>query len=98
MVIKITGTPVPNPQRAPAGNEPVQSARPADGPGKDELTLTDSASRLLSLERGLANTPEEDGKRVENIRQQLENGSYKVDAQQAASKLLEFESALFRKS
>ena len=98
MVIKITGTPVPNSQRAPAGSEQVQAPRPAGTPGKDELTLTDSASRLLSLERSMARAPAEDSKRVEDIRQQLENGSYQVDAQAAASKLLEFESALFRKS
>lgn len=49
------------------------------------------AARLQRIEAGLAGIPEVDQSRVQAIRQRLESGAYKVDAQRLAQNLLRYE-------
>jgi len=72
-----------------------QSATPAQSPsGPDVVTLTDLGSRLQSLTQSVADVPVVDGKRVEQFRQAIADGSYQVDAQAVADKLANFEAML----
>lgn len=76
--------------RASAGTgEP--SAAPAEG---DSVNLTDSARRLNSLTEQAATGEAVDAGRVEAVRNALENGTYQVDANRVADRLLAFERLL----
>lgn len=74
-----------NPQKGAEGTAPSGVS--------DSLSLTDTATRLRSLEASLTELPEVDEERVAAIRQALEEGSYQVDAARIADKLLKFESS-----
>ncbi|MBA3581967.1 MAG: flagellar biosynthesis anti-sigma factor FlgM [Gammaproteobacteria bacterium] len=62
--------------------------------GSDELVLTDSAKRLQQLEQTLAQIPVVDTAKVDSIKQALADGSYRVDADKIANKLLDMENLL----
>lgn len=83
--------------------KPVEVARGENTQAQDEtgtpltndtVSLTDTASRLRSLENTLSSLPVVDPQRVEQYRDAILNGSYKVDAQQVADKLLQFDDQL----
>jgi negative regulator of flagellin synthesis FlgM len=63
-------------------------------PSSTTLDLTGQARQLKALEKEMASTPEFDAGRVNELRQSLSDGSYKVDAQRIADKLLAMESVL----
>lgn len=102
MPIDINGLPPASPP--PSGDKPrvkeghqapgTTSARAGDVAQTDTVSLTDEASRLAELERTLANIPVVDAKRVEEIKQAVSDGSYRVDPVRVADKLSAFESAL----
>ncbi len=94
MINKISGASVPGAQQNTTSDR-ATNPREARAPERDALTLTDSAMRLREIEQGLNEAPVEDVKRVEQIRQSIGDGTYQVDAQRVAERLLEFESALF---
>lgn len=72
-----------------------QTAGPASAPGSSEVvTLTDLGSRLQQLTQSVADVPAVDGKRVEQFRQAIADGSYQVDAEAVADKLANFEAML----
>jgi negative regulator of flagellin synthesis FlgM len=58
------------------------------------VRLTDSAVQLAALEKALAQVPDVDLKRVEEVRTAIQSGEYKIDAQQIAAKLMQLERAL----
>jgi negative regulator of flagellin synthesis FlgM len=58
----------------------------------DKVSLTEMASKLQSLERSLTDVPQVDKKRVESIKEAIDNGSYQVNAGRVAEKLIQFES------
>lgn len=60
----------------------------------DTVNFTRSGLLLGRLEELVTSTPVVNEERVEAIRQALASGSYEVDAQSLASKLLEFEKDL----
>ena len=60
----------------------------------DQLTLTRSARSLQQLESTIANTPVVNTDKVAAVRQQLSAGTYQVDSNRVAGKLLQFESGL----
>jgi negative regulator of flagellin synthesis FlgM len=62
--------------------------------GSALLDLTGRARELKALEKELASSPEFDAGRVNELRQALSEGSYKVDARRIADKLLALESDL----
>ena len=59
-----------------------------------EVRLTDSAVQLAALEKALAQVPDVDLKRVEEVRTAIQSGEYKIDSQQIAAKLMQLERAL----
>jgi negative regulator of flagellin synthesis FlgM len=67
------------------------SANSAEG-----AQITDSARTLATLEQSLRDTPAIDEARVESVRNNLANGSYKVNAERVADKLLQSEQELAR--
>jgi len=72
------------------------SESPAASPSHptDKLSLTDTAGRLKALEHQLAQQPEINKNRVDEVQSALTNGDYKVDAERVADKMLAFESAM----
>lgn len=77
------------------GND-TQAQKGAAGtpsPVSDSVSLTDTAARLRSLEASLAELPEVDSERVAAIQQAIEDGSYQINAESIADKLLNFEAS-----
>ncbi|NOZ53877.1 MAG: flagellar biosynthesis anti-sigma factor FlgM [Gammaproteobacteria bacterium] len=62
----------------------------------DKVTVTDSAAKLQALEQHIANMPVVDEQRVASIRAAIQNGSYQMDPERTATKLLGLETALHR--
>jgi negative regulator of flagellin synthesis FlgM len=58
---------------------------------KDSFNLTSSATKLLDLENRIANMPVVDGQKVEAVRRALATGSFTIDPQSAADKMLAME-------
>lgn len=79
------------PARAGAGRgEPVAAT-----PGTDSMRLTGEAEELKLLQRGLAATPPDfDAARVDALRAAIADGSYRVDADAVAARMLELDQAL----
>lgn len=61
-------------------------ADPASG-----VRITESARQLAALEAAVKRLPQVDEARVEKIRKAIEDGSYTIDAEATATKLLVFE-------
>ncbi len=57
----------------------------------DTVSLTDSATRLRSLETAINSLPVADAQRVEGVQRQLATGTYAVDPVNTADKMLEME-------
>jgi negative regulator of flagellin synthesis FlgM len=84
------------------GDRPVERAdvRPkADRaspttPSDTSVTLTDAAKRLAALERAVADVPDMDMARVEELRNAIESGRYSVDAERIVTRLLDLEREL----
>lgn len=70
-------------------NQPAASQVKADS-----VSLTDQAQRLTQMQQQLVNQPAVNQDRVNSIRKAIEQGEYKVDPEQLAKKLLEFEDDL----
>ena len=65
------------------------AAAPApSGVGPDSVELTDKARQLLRLEEKLAEFPAVDSQRVQAIRQAIADGSYRIDADLIAERML----------
>ncbi|NND36796.1 MAG: flagellar biosynthesis anti-sigma factor FlgM [Gammaproteobacteria bacterium] len=63
------------------------------GPGAtgDAVSITGTASHLQRIEAGLKALPDIDEKRVEEIRQQVDAGTYQLNAENLADKLIRWE-------
>lgn len=60
----------------------------------DTITLTQAAQYLSKLGSSMPSEPVTDTQRVSEIRDALQAGTYQIDAESVAEKLLAFESAL----
>jgi negative regulator of flagellin synthesis FlgM len=60
----------------------------------DSVSLTGTAQHLRSLEQSLASQPVVDTQRVAATRQAIENGSYEIDPNRIAGKMISMELAL----
>ncbi len=60
----------------------------------DTVSLSDNALQLGKLDNTSIAAPVVDTKRVEQIKQAIESGSYEVNAEKVADKLMQFESIL----
>lgn len=74
----------------------VQSdaAAPAAASSADQVTLTGSARTLQKLSEAVASAPVVDTAKVAKVKEALQNGTYKINTQSVADKLLQSESAL----
>ncbi len=59
----------------------------------DKVTLTDTAAKLKALEMDLANQPSVDHTKVKDMQNVIQSGSYKMDPERIADKMINFESA-----
>lgn len=81
--------------RAPEQTGPEQARPQADKARGENVNLSSQAKDLKQLEQKLGEFPETDDERIEQIRAALEDGSYKVDAQKLAQKMLEMDKSIF---
>jgi negative regulator of flagellin synthesis FlgM len=71
-----------------AGGNPPAPAR------TDTVRLSDAAARLQRLQASVADMPVVDQQRVSALKREIENGSYRVDPDRVAAKLLDLERTL----
>jgi negative regulator of flagellin synthesis FlgM len=77
------------------GNPAVSRALAGKTKAKDDtVNLTSSATKLLELENLIADMPVVDAQHVEAVRRALATGSFAIDPQSAADKMLAMEIAL----
>ncbi len=72
-----------------------QAKTQAQGARGENVNLSSQAKNLKQLEQKLGSYPEMDDDRIEQIRSALESGSYKVDAEKLAQKMLEMDESIF---
>lgn len=70
---------------------------PASSAGSDSLTLTESSTRIRSLESQLASVDVADAGKVESVKAALANGSFTVDAEVVADRLIDHTKESLRK-
>ncbi|AFP30663.1 flagellar biosynthesis anti-sigma factor FlgM [Marinobacter sp. BSs20148] len=61
----------------------------------ESVNLSSQARDLKQLEQKLGDFPEMNDEQISKIRSALEDGSYKVDAQQLAQKMLDMDKSIF---
>ncbi|MEW8508598.1 MAG: flagellar biosynthesis anti-sigma factor FlgM [Candidatus Thiodiazotropha sp.] len=71
-----------------------RSATSTPSTRKDRFDMTGSAGKLLELEARIAQMPIVDGQKVEAVQKALATGSFTIDPQTAAEKMLAMELAL----
>ncbi|ATD67694.1 MULTISPECIES: flagellar biosynthesis anti-sigma factor FlgM [Luteimonas] len=80
---------------AQAGRAGESRARPIEAAAAaDSLRLTGEATGLQTLQRDLATKPAFDEARVQALRESIASGSYKVDAEAIASRMLDLDARL----
>lgn len=71
------------------------STEPKKSEALDTLTVTPEASRLLQLEQELSGTSPVDSGRVDSIRHQIDAGTYTINSETIAQKLMASEQEIF---
>ncbi|WP_166251323.1 flagellar biosynthesis anti-sigma factor FlgM [Marinobacter salicampi] len=82
----------------PQTSQPQQpAAEQAQAPKTqgENVSLSAQAKDLKQIEQQLASYPEVDDARVEEIKAALADGSYKVDAEKLAQKMLDMDNSIF---
>lgn len=88
--------PANGPGRTAAGAGNGASSGNPTGNAGVEVQITGAARDLAAIEQRLRDLPAIDEQRVAAVRQRLEDGSYRVDAQRIAGRLLGLEQELSR--
>ena len=81
---------------ATKGKGAGKTATPAGG-GADSLTLTESSTRVRSLEAELASVDVTDAGKIESVKAALADGSFTVDAEVVADRLIDHTKEALRK-
>ncbi len=81
---QVGGPPAGDPKPRPAPSKPQQSA-----PGEVRVELSALSSSLNKAEAAIAATPAVDRARVDEIRQAISEGRFKVDAERIADGLID---------
>ena len=68
------------------------AARPVEA--ADSLRLTGEATSLQALQRQLSTAPAVDNARVQAVREALENGSYRINPEAIAQRMLDMDQQL----
>lgn len=74
---------------------PEQAKGQASDARGENVNLSSQAKNLKQLEQKLGDYPEMDDDRIEQIRAALADGSYKIDAEKLAQKMLEIDESIF---
>ncbi len=101
MSIEINGIP---PSKVPGSADDAKLKQTVEKPAEqqesgkssttDTVSLSDNAVQLGKLENTAVSTPVVDAQRVEQVKQAIKDGSYQVDPEKIADKLMQFESIL----
>lgn len=59
------------------------------------VSISDNARSLTEAQSALAQQPEIDDSKVESIRQALQDGSFQIDAEEVAQKMLDMDNSIF---
>ncbi len=78
--------------QAPATEQTKAQSPAARG---ENVSLSNQAKNLKQLEQKLGDYPEMDDDRIAQIRSALEDGSYKIDAEKLAQKMLDMDKSIF---
>jgi negative regulator of flagellin synthesis FlgM len=71
------------------------ATKPSGGAASgDSVTLTDSAMRLQRLAQAVADSPVADTNRIASVKDALNRGEYRVNAERVADKILQAEREL----
>lgn len=70
---------------------PKPAAQEAPARGADQVSFSSQARDLKNLENSVRRLPDVDQSRVARIKAALADGSYKIDNEKLAGKLLDFE-------
>ncbi|SFR43489.1 anti-sigma-28 factor, FlgM family [Marinobacter daqiaonensis] len=85
-------------QNTKSGNQSAaaeQAPRQTPAARGENVNLSQQAKELKQIGQKLESSPEVDDSRVEQIRAALADGSYKVDAEKLAQKMLEMDKSIF---
>ena len=83
-----TNTSSGKPKELDAGGSKANVAKEAP-PSRDSVELSDQGQKLARMEAKLASVDEVDTVKVESIRQAIESGTYEINPQRIAEKLLD---------
>lgn len=72
-----------------------QASKQAPAARGENVNLSSQAKELRQMGEKLESYPEVDDSRVEQIRAALADGSYKVDAEKVAQKMLDMDKSIF---
>jgi len=90
---KIHGPPDDSHVKQPVDKQPVASETGKSSTA-DTISLSDNAVSLGKLNPTIDATPVVDTQRVEQMKKAIADGSFKVDAEKVADKMMKFESIL----
>lgn len=78
----------------------VDTANPATStnPASSNVNLTQTATSLQALEKAIAAAPEVDQQKVDSVRKAINEGTYQIDAERTATRLIDFDTALPKSS
>jgi len=77
----------------PAGSAASGSSAPSEA-SADRVHITDSARTVAALAQAVEDAPEVDGPRVSHLQQAVASGTYSVDADKLAARMLQLEQDL----
>lgn len=78
----------------PTPTEKVAEKNSAPAPAADQVSLTPEAQQLRALEQQIAEQPVVDTQKVNAVKESLANGSYEIDSNRVAGKMMSLERAL----
>lgn len=101
MTEKIGNLPRTGTETKPAGSQSAGESKQAkaartegSGSGADAVSLTDTVTRLKSIEARIQELPEVDRERVEELRRQIDAGEFSIDPKLIAQRIVQLEQAL----
>ncbi|MDH5184554.1 MAG: flagellar biosynthesis anti-sigma factor FlgM [Gammaproteobacteria bacterium] len=77
-----------------SANSAASNTEKSETTSADTVSLTGTAEKLRKLEAALSELPVADEDRIEGIKRAVANGTYEIDAQRIADKMLDFERSL----